>query len=404
MSVTIRKLTPIATAPGGTNLVVVKVETSEPDLFGLGCATFAYRWQAVAGLVSDVLDPLLRGREVDDIEALFQLMHQNAYWRNGPIENNAISGVDMALWDIKAKRAGMPLYNLLGGRYRKAAAVYRHAAGSDTAEIEEAVAAFVEQGVRHVRVQWQGYGGTIENYGEFPSSAPEGAQPGVYYDPRSYTRNAIALIEHVRTTFDPNLEILHDVHECLPLPQAVEFAKQLERYRMFFLEDLVAPEEHEWLDQVRQQCTTPLALGELFCHPLEYVPVITQRRIDFMRMHMSCIGGLTPARKAAALGELHGVRTAWHGPPDLSPVGHMVNLHLDLVQPNFGIQEYSMPHPDVHQVFDGGPELRDGFLYPSDRPGIGVTIDEDAALRFPPLNDVTTWTQTRLPDGGLHHP
>jgi mannonate dehydratase len=404
MAVTIRKITPIATAPGGTNLLVVKVETSEPELFGLGCATFAYRYKTVANLVTEYLDPLLRGRDVDDIEEIWQLMHQGAYWRNGPIEFNAMSGVDMALWDIKGKACNRPLYSLLGGRYRKAAAVYKHAAGANLGEIEESVSRYVEQGIRHVRVQWQGYGGATNNYGDTPNHAPDGAAPGVYYDPRFYTRRALELLEHIRTTFDPDLEILHDVHERLPLPLAIEFAKRLEPLRLFFLEDLVAPEEPEWLDAVRANCTTPLALGELYSHPMEYNEAITKRRIDFMRMHISCIGGLTPARKAAVLGESFGVRTAWHGPPDLSPVGHMVNLHLDLAVPNFGIQEFCNVHPDVFKVFDGMPELRDGFIYPHDRPGIGVNLDESAARAFPPDDRVTEWTQTRVPDGGLRHP
>lgn len=404
MAVTIRKITPIATAPGGTNLLVVKVETSEPEVQGLGCATFAYRHKSVANVVTEYLDPLLRGREVDDIEEIWQLMHQGAYWRNGPIEFNAMSGVDMALWDIKGKLCQRPVYSLLGGRTRKAAAIYRHAHGSDLKEIEDAVTALAEQGIRHVRVQWQGYGGATNNYGDVPPGAPDGATPGVYYDPRTYTRRALELLGHVRTTFGPDLEILHDVHERLPLPQALEFAKQVEPLRLFFLEDLVAPEEPEWLDIVRANCTTPLALGELCAHPMEYTEIITKRRIDYMRMHISCIGGLTPARKAAVLGEFFGVRTAWHGPPDLSPVGHMVNLHLDLAQPNFGIQEFCQLHPDVAQVFDGMPDLREGYIYPNDRPGIGVTMDEEAARRFPPDDRVTEWTQTRLPDGSLRHP
>ena len=404
MPITIKKVKAIPTAPGGTNLIVVKVETSEPGLYGLGCATFAYQVKAVCTVVEDYLDPLLQGRDVDDIEELWQLMYQGAYWRNGPIANNAISGVDMALWDIKGKIANLPLYSLLGGRYRKAAAVYRHASGSNIDEIEERVSYLVNHGIRHVRVQWQGYGGAKNVWGDFPEDVPEGANKGIYYDPRTYVRKAVELIAHVREKFDPNLEILHDVHERLPLPLALEFAKELEQYRLFFLEDLIAPEEPEALDQVRQNCTTPMALGELYVHPMEYTEAMTKRRIDFMRMHISCIGGLTPARKAAVLGSYFGVRTAWHGPPDLSPVGHMANLHLDLSQPNFGIQEYCNVNAKIFEVFDGYPDLRNGFIYPNNRPGIGVEMDENAAKRFPPKEGVTGWTHTRLPDGGLHLP
>lgn len=254
--ITIRKVTAIATAPEKQNLVVVKIETSEPELYGLGCATFAYRYKSVCSVVEDYLDPLLRGRDVADIEGLYQLMQQNAYWRNGPIGNNAISGVDMALWDIKGKIANLPLYSLLGGKCREAAAIYRHAAGKDLKEIEDGVSKFTEEGVNHIRVQWQGYGGAKDNYGDFPANCPTGSKPGVYFDPRNYTRKSLDLIEHVRNKFGPELEILHDVHERLPLPQALQFAKDIERYNLYFLEDLVAPEEPEWLDKVRDNCIT----------------------------------------------------------------------------------------------------------------------------------------------------
>ncbi|MBK1876497.1 enolase C-terminal domain-like protein [Pelagicoccus mobilis] len=402
--ITIRKVTAIATAPEGTNLIVVKVETSEPELYGLGCATLAYRHKAVISVVEDYLDPLLKGRDVDKIEELWALMNLNAYWRNGPIGNNAISGVDMALWDIKGKRANIPLYSLLGGKYREAAAAYRHSYGRDISEIEDSVHHFRAMGLKHIRIQWRGYGGATNNYGDVPPSTPLGAEKGIYYDPKVYTRKALELIDHVRNIFDQDLELLHDVHERLPTPHAIQFAKDLEPYKLFFLEDLVAPEEPEELEKVRALTSTPLALGELFVSPLEYVPLIQKRHIDFMRMHISCIGGITPARKAAALGELFGVRTAWHGPPDVSPVGHMANLHLDLAVPNFGIQEFCHFNGEIHDVFDGLPELKEGYLYSNERPGIGVYINEEAAKAYPPIEDVTLWTQIRLPDGSLHRP
>jgi len=397
--VTIRDVRAILTAPAGTNLVIVKVETSEPGLYGVGCATFTQRYMPVRSAVVDHLQPLLVGREADRIEELFQLMMVHGYWRNGPVLNNAISGVDMALWDIKAKRAGMPLYDLLGGKCREAAAVYRPADGREPREIEENVRRYMEQGVRHIRVQCGGYGGIRRD-----AFKPEGALEGAYYDPRQYTRDAIRAIEHVRVHIGYDIELLHDVHERLKPAQAVEFAKVLEQYRLFFLEDLLAPEDMEWFANVRAVCTTPLAMGELFNHPREWTPLIVNRQIDFMRMHISQMGGLTPARKVAALGEVFGVRTAWHGPGDVSPVGHALNVHLDLVCPNFGIQEFAGFTDTLCEVFPGSPELRDGYLYPNNRPGLGIDIDEKAAARFPPVPRLDTWSQARLPDGSLTRP
>ncbi len=388
----------ILTNPQGQPLVIVRVDTSEPGLYGLGCATFTQRFLAVRAALLEHLRPFVIGREVDRIEDLWQQMMVNGYWRNGPVLNNAISGIDGALWDIKGKRAGMPVYELLGGKCREAAAIYRHANGADLEAIEEQVGRYVEQGLRHVRVQFQGYGGPAAEGG-----GPDGALGGAYYDPRTYTRTALQALEHVRNRFS-DLEILHDVHERLNPAQAVEFAKAVEPLQLFFLEDALAPEDLEWFENIRNACTTPMAMGELFNHPREWTPLITGRRIDFMRMHISQMGGLTPARKAAILGELHGVRTAWHGPADTSPVGHAINLHLDLASSNFGIQEFCGWNDAVREIFPGCPEQRGGFLYPNDKPGFGIDLDEEAAKKWPCDAEVIQWTQTRLPDGSPTRP
>ena len=395
---TIEDVTVTLTAPQNTPLVIVKVQTSEPGLYGLGCATFTQRYLAVRAAIVEHLRPLVLGRDVDRIEDLWQLMMVNSYWRNGPVLNNAISGIDEALWDIKGKRAGMPVYDLLGGRCREAAAVYRHADGASLAEITERVQGFVDAGVQHVRIQFGGYGGRGEVTGR-----PENALPGAYYHPRHYMRAAVQALQHVRDRF-PDLELLHDVHERLTTAEAVRFARELEPLRLFFLEDLLAPEDLEWFENVRATTTTPLAMGELFNHPREWTPLVTRRQIDFIRMHVSQMGGITPARKVAALAELHGVRTAWHGPADTSPVGHAANVHLDVSTINFGIQEFCGFNDAVYEVFPGAPVQSGGYLYPNGNPGLGIDLDEKAAARFPCTNKVIQWTQSRRPDGTLNRP
>ena len=405
----------ILTAPQGINLVVVKVLTTEPGLYGLGCATLAYRHEAVRCVVEKYLKPLLVGRDVSNIEQLWHLMHHNAYWRGGPIENNAISGVDMALWDIKGKMAGMPLYQLFGGKFREGVPVYRHADGRDIGELCENIRRYREQGVTHIRCQCGGYGGG--GYRRAPRTAPAHAPDGVYLDSHKYMRDTIQLFDEIRSKIGFGVELCHDVHERIHPTDALAFARALEPYRLFFLEDAVPLEQGGWLRQLRAHTTVPLAVGELFTRPCEWRYLITERLIDFIRVHISAIGGITPARKLQLLAEQFGVRIAWHGPGDMSPVGHAANIHLDISAANLGIQEWSGTQPPnvvlqelkgtpdaLREVFPGMPELRHGYVYVSDRPGLGVDVDEKAARKYPCETVVTTWTQTRLPDGSPQAP
>lgn len=399
MPVLIRDVRAICTAPAGINLIVVKVETSEPGLYGLGCSTFAYRHKAVACLIDDYLKPLLVGRDVSQIEDIWQTMNHNAYWRNGPIENNAISGVDMALWDIKGKMANMPVYDLLGGKCREAAAIYQHADAPTLEELTEKVREFMAKGLRHVRVQWGGYGGkSVRDF------APEGSADGVYYDPDSYVRSVVTMFQHLRKELGYDIELLHDVHERIAPSESMRLAKALEPYRLFFLEDILSPEQGEWFRKVRSQCAIPLAQGELFNNPHEWEQLIADRLIDFIRVHISQIGGITPARKLATLCEANGIRTAWHGPGDVSPVGHAANVHLDFASVNFGIQEWSGINDVLLEVFPGCPEQRGGYVYLNGKPGLGIDLDEKLAAKYPCDGGVTKWTQTRLPDGTAHQP
>lgn len=415
MGVKIKDIRTICTAPEGINLVTVKVETNQPGLYGLGCATFAYRHLTVQHLIENYLKPLLVGRDAENISELWQLMHQNGYWRNGPIENNAISGIDMALWDIKGKLAGMPLYQLFGGKVREGIPVYRHVDGKDIEEICENIQRFQEMGITHLRCQCGGYGG--ETYGCTPKSAPMGAHPGVYLDSRKYMRDTVKLFEQIRNRIGYDMELVHDVHERIAPIEAVKLAKELEAFDLFFLEDLVPLEQIEWLKVLREQTSIPIAQGELFNNACEWKTLITERYIDYIRVHLSQIGGITPARKLQIFAEQFGVRTAWHGPGDMSPVAHAANIHIDLAAQNFGVQEWSGIEPPnfviqdlkgpkgaLLDVFPGLPEFKNGYVYANDKPGLGVDIDEDEAKKYPCENTVTTWTQTRLRDGALQTP
>lgn len=398
-TIKIKDVKTILTQPGHSRLVIVKIITSEPGLYGLGCATFTQRIYAVQSAIEKHLKPFLIGQEVANIEEIWQMSMVHGYWRNGPVLNNAISGVDQALWDIKGKLAGMPLYQLLGGKTRQGAAVYVHADGDDALEVEYNARRLIDDGFHYIRIQMGGYGGKNIDHPK-----PENAPKGNYYDPRAYSRNMLEMIEHIRVHLGNSIELIHDIHERLHPIDAVQFAKDVEPYKLFFLEDALAPEDISWFRTIRQQCATPLAMGELFNNPQEWQNLISERLIDFVRMHISQVGGITPARNIATFANMFGIRTAWHGPSDTSPVGHAANLHLDLWAPNFGIQEWYCPSELEYEMFPGLPRVRDGYLYPNDQPGLGIDIDQQLAAKYPCQEIVEEWTQTRLPDGSPYRP
>lgn len=402
--VTIRDVRTFVTAPRGINLIVVKVETSQPGLAGYGCATFTWRCKAVVTAIDEYLRPLLIGRDVNQIEDIWQSAMGSSYWRNGPVLNNALSGVDEALWDIKGKRAGMPLYDLFGGKCREGIAVYRHADGACYQEVDDQIRQYQEQGYRYIRVHMGTYGGNMYGERNHTMHRPENCPDGAYYDPRAYMRSVVKLFEHVRQTFGWEPELMHDIHERLSLADTLSFAKELEPFKLFFLEDALAPDQGEYFRYLREQTSVPLAMGELFTNPVEWRALVQNQWIDFIRVHLSDIGGLTPARKLAAFCEAYQVRTAFHGPGDLSPIGMTAQMQLDLSVPNFGIQEFSEFDEREREVFPGCPVARDGYVYVNDKPGIGVDFDEKAAAKYPYVDMDIGWLLSRLKDGTAVRP
>jgi mannonate dehydratase len=403
-TVRITKVRAITTAPQRARLVVVKVETSEPGLYGLGCATFNQRPLAVVEAVDKYLDPFARDREVDNIEDLWQHAYTSSYWRNGPVLNNALSGLDMALWDIKGKRANMPVYQLLGGKCRFAVDCYAHASGRSHQELEESVQRHVERGFRHVRIQLGAYGSTHLAKNPHFREANFGLESDEFVDPQAYLRAMPKAFEHIRSKFGDELEVLHDVHERVEPIAAIGLLKELEKYRPFFIEDPLAPEQNGYFPLLRQQTSCPIAMGELFNSPHEWTGLITDRLIDFIRVHLSQIGGLTPARKLATLAEHFAVRTAWHGPGDVSPVGHACNGHLDIAVHNFGIQEGPNFNDALREVFPGCPEIKNGYMHLNDAPGFGIDLNETLAAKYPLPDHPGYWEPLRRRDGSANRP
>jgi mannonate dehydratase len=408
----------ILTAPAGIRLVVVKVTTSEPGLYGLGCATFTQRARVVETAVDKYLKPFLIGKDATQIEDIHQSAWLSSYWRNGPVLNNAISGVDMALWDILGKRTGLPLYQVLGGKCRRAVDTYRHASGSSFEAVEESVRAYMSRGYRHIRIQVSVPGqSTYGSRGDTAGQASRGTQSREaaerdnnriqVWEPKAYCRILPKLFEHLRNKLGDDVELLHDVHERVPPILGMQLCKDVEQYRPFFIEDPFSPEDIGYFEHLRKLTATPIAMGELYNSRHEWLDLVSRRLIDFIRVHISQVGGLTAARKMAAMCEFFAVRTAWHGPGDVSPVGHAANVHLDLAVPNFGIQEAREFNQAEQDVFPGCPTLKDGYYWVNEKPGLGIDLDEQLAAKFPIKDDPPfdyNWGNLRRLDGTVTKP
>jgi mannonate dehydratase len=384
----------LVTCPG-RNYVLVKIETDQPGLFGWGDATLNGRELAVAAALTEHLAPLLIGRDADRIEDTWQYLFRGAYWRGGPVLMTALAGIDLALWDIKGKAANLPVYSLLGGKTREGALAYTHCDGRDAVEIADNIRAAQAKGVKVFRAQVDTPGNA-----KFFRNAP--LDMTTYHQPfefAPYLKVVPKTYEYLRVELGDEPEILHDAHERLTPNQAVQMAKALEPYRPFFLEDPVRPEYKESFALLRQQITVPLAMGELFNTRWEILPLIANQWIDFVRVDIAHIGGLTEARKIAVLAETYMVQMALHGAPDTAPIAHAANVHLDMAIPNFGIQEWCVFPEEIPEVFTGTPVLENGYLVVTDKPGLGVEVDETAAARYPYQRGYLP--TLRLPDGGV---
>lgn len=379
----ITDVTPIPVTVGRNHLTVVKVYTDEPGLYGVGCGTHSERQSLVVQTIEQYLKPAVIGRYANDINDIWQMAWTAPYWRASVDASNAMSAIDGALWDIMGKQAGVPVYQLLGGKLRPAVPMFTNAGGATLTELEDNVWAAVEDGYNFVRIRYGGGGPPANGW----DSVNEDGAP--IFPRRSreitYVSKLVEAFEHLRNTVGWDVELSHDVHENLSPSSALTLAKACEPLRLHFLEDLFAPEDAHWHEHARAQSSTPIAFGELIVNRNEWVPLVANRWIDFIRCHVSAIGGLTEARKIAACCECFNVRTSWHGPANVSPIGHAVNMHLDLATYNFGIGEGDPFSEELQELFPGAPERRGGMTYPNDLPGLGIDIDEAIAARYPPL-------------------
>lgn len=401
--VKIKSVKAIVTAPAGSNLIVVKVETTEPGLYGYGCATFTQRAFAVVSAINDYLNDFCAGKDVDNIEDMWNSCYVSSYWRNSGVLNNALSGLDEALWDIKGKRANMPVYQLLGGKSRFAIPCYGHAGGNTPEAVAESVQKFMAQGYKYIRIQQGGYGGVgaTSKQPDF-KVAGYGYEGDRHIDEYAYLKGVPKMFETVRKVCGDEIELLHDIHENTQPMDSINMIKQLEQYRPFFIEDPFSPENMEWFKLLRQTTSVPIAMGELFNNINEFKMPMVNQWFDYIRIHVSQIGGITPAMKVARLGEWFNIRTAWHGPGDVSPVGHAAHAHIDLAVWNFGIQEAANISDKSRAIFPGSPTMKDGYMYVNEVPGLGVEVNEKEAAKYP-ISTKSNW-QVRKTDGTIIRP
>jgi mannonate dehydratase len=392
----------IVTSPG-RNFVTLKLVTSD-GVTGVGDATLNGRELAVASYLRDHVVPTLVGRDPARIEDTWQYLYKGAYWRRGPVTMSAIAAVDTALWDIKGKVAGLPVYQLLGGRSREGVTVYGHANAETVDEVLTEVARYVDLGYRAVRVQ-TGVPGLARTYGVgadrmFYEPADAAVPSEAVWSTERYLASVPAVFERVRAEFGPHLRLLHDVHHRLTPIEAARLGRALEPYSLTWMEDPVPAELQEGYRIIRQHTTTPIAVGEVFNTVWDCQRLISEQLIDYIRATVVHAGGLTHLRRIFDLAALHHVRSGSHGATDLSPVCMAAALHLDISIPNFGLQEYMRHTTETDAVFPHGYHFADGYLHPAETPGLGVDIDEEAAARYPyrpaslPVN--------RLEDGTLH--
>ncbi|HTG39066.1 D-mannonate dehydratase ManD [Sphingomonas sp.] len=393
----------IVTCPG-RNFVTLKIECDDGTT-GVGDATLNGREMAVASYLNDHVVPCLIGRDAHRIEDIWQYLYKGAYWRRGPVTMTAIAAVDMALWDIKGKIAGLPVYQLLGGAARDGVTVYCHANGST---IDDTIAAAIEyrdKGYRAIRIQC-GVPGLPTTYGVSKDrhhyEPADGHLPSEsVWSTAKYMRVVPELFAAAREALGWDIHLLHDIHHRLTPIEAGRLGKDLEPYRPFWLEDATPAENQAAFRLIRQHTTAPLAAGEIFNSIWDCKELIENQLIDYVRATVVHAGGLTHLRRIAALADLYQVRTGCHGATDLSPVTMAAALHFGLSVPNFGIQEH-MPHTaETDAVFPHAYTYASGMMHPGEAPGLGVDIDEDLAAQhdyrraFLPVNrleDGTLWS------------
>ena len=390
----------------GRNFVTVKVIT-DSGLYGFGDATVNGREMAVVTYLEEHLVPCLIGRSAHDIEDIWQYLYKGVYWRKGAINMAAIAAIDMALWDIKGKVAGLPVYQLLGGRSRRGVTLYAHANGETVGTTLEMAEEHIKQGFKAIRLQsavpglnvTYGVLGDKKDYYELQGNRP--LPPEEDWSTHKYFNMVEDLFRQARERFGNDVQLLHDVHSRLTPIESARLGKLLEKYNLLFLEDASMAENQDNYKVIRQHTTIPLAIGETYNTIWDCKDLIQNQLIDYIRVAATHAGGITALRRITDFASVYNVKTAPHGAPDLSPICFAAHMHLNTWAPNFGIQEFvGLGNEQIRQVFQQDIQIKDGMAHLSDAPGLGIEFDESAAKEYPyrrsylpvsRLEDGTVW-------------
>ncbi len=370
------------------NWVFVKVETDTPGLYGWGEASLEWKTRALVGAVED-FEPMLVGEEPKRIEHLYQKMYRQSFWRLGVIGMSAISAIEQALWDIRGKELGVPVYDLLGGRVRDKVRMYTHLGGGDMKAVYETFDPAPLIDLAHTVIE-KGY--TALKVVFVPYSRPlEGIRP---------VKKFAGLMEQLRTAVGDDVDIMVDFHGRTTPAVATQYIHAIEEYSPYFCEEPVPPENVDSLVEVTRAVSAPIATGERLVSIHQYREIFEKHACHVIQPDLCHCGGLLAARKIAAMAEVYNMGVAPHNP--LGPIANAAALHFDLATPNFLIQEDMLTDvPWRWDVVKSTLQTKDGHWLPPEAPGLGVEVDEKEAAKHPFQQEIIHSNTIRAEDGAI---
>lgn len=374
---------------GMRNWVFVRVDTDDPGLYGWGEATLEWKTRAVAGAVED-LAPLILGRDPRDIEQVVRILKKHSFWRLGVIGNSAISGIELALWDILGKHLGVPVWRLLGGKVRDKVLVYTHLGMGEMKAVYETLSTepLLARAAEVLERGYRAFKSVFIPYTHYHAPLPD--------------QDRVAeMMSALRAACGPSIEIMVDFHgRPASASAALAYIEALTPGRPMFVEEPVQPGETAALAEVKARSRVPIASGERLVDRLEFDDMFRHRAVDIAQPDICHCGGLLEAKKVAAMADTAGIGVAPHNP--LGPIAGVAALHFAVSTPNHMIQEEMVGAvPWYFDVVDGPIRMVDGYWQVPERPGLGVEVDEAVAAAHPFAPEVQHATNAVLADGTI---